>query len=109
MALPGSISMLSYSPGSGPEIKTFLMLPSAVPKIITEFCHQQLKTIKLSNCSMLFFNRLPRNANVCGPVIAAVTEVIDAKSKSNKEYEMIGDTPLIFNPTLQKLCTFPVV
>lgn len=81
MALPGSISTISYSPGSGPEIKTFFIVPSAVPK----------------------------NASVCGPVIAAVTDVIDAFSKSNNEYETIGETPLIFKPTLQKLCTFPVV
>lgn len=45
---------------------------------------------------------VPKNANVCCPVIAAVTEVIDSFSKSNSEFDTIGDTPLIFRPTLQK-------
>lgn len=80
MALPGSISILSYSPGSWPDISTFLINPLAVPK----------------------------NASVCGPVIAAVTDVIDSFSKSNNDDETSGDTPLIFRPTLQKLYTFPV-
>lgn len=75
IALLGSISTLSYSPGSGPEISTFLIHPLAVPK----------------------------KARVCGPVIAADTEVIDSFSKSNIDDATIGDTPLIFRPTLQKL------
>lgn len=81
IALPGSISTFSYSPGLGPDISTFFIHPVAVP----------------------------RNANVCGPVMADVTDVIDSFSKSNSEYDTIGDTPLIFKPTLQKLYTFPVV
>lgn len=79
MELAGSISMLSYSPGLDPDNKTFFTEPLTVPK----------------------------KASVCGPVIAAVTDVIDSFSKSNKEYATIGAVPLIFNPTVQKLCTLP--
>lgn len=78
--LPRSILIDSYSPGFGPESNTFLTTPFDVPK----------------------------NANVFGPVVAAVTDVIDSLSKSNREYATIGATPLILRPTLQKLYTFPI-
>lgn len=67
--------MRSYSPVVPPEIITFFIVPLAVP----------------------------RKAKVCGPVMAGVIEVIDSLLKSNRERATIGETPLIFNPTLQKL------
>lgn len=73
--LPGSIIISSYSPAFVPDIRTFFMAPSEVP----------------------------RNANECGPVVVAVTDVIETLSKWNKARAVTGETPLIFNPTLQKL------
>lgn len=72
---PGSIVISSYSPGFCPESSTFFIEPCSVP----------------------------RKAKVCGPVVVAVTEVTETSLKWNKACEVIGATPLIFSPTLQKL------
>lgn len=75
IGLSGSTSIFSYSPGACPDITTFFIYPSDVP----------------------------RNANVWGPVIAVVTEVMDSESNRNRAFAIIGDTPLNFKPTVQKL------
>lgn len=42
---------------------------------------------------------VPRNAKVCGPVFAVVTDVTDSFWNTNRDRDTIGVTPLIFNPT----------
>lgn len=46
---------------------------------------------------------VPKNASEWGPVVVAVTDVIEISSKLNSACAVIGETPLILRPTAQKL------